>query len=327
MLTAARYLSGGKLFGRWRGDVLTGAGPVVFRHTLPRPEITPGLVTLIGGAPGAGKTALTMMVVVEALRHDPTLRVLVANCEMSPTALLDRQLARLSGIEAEVIRHRRFGKEHGERLEAGLATLESIADRIAFLESPYDLANVAAAADAHAASVLVIDYIQRFAPPGEDVEARQKVNRTMDYLRRFAAGGHAVVVLSAVGRTKDSAGRSSYAGAGLSLASFRESSELEFGADDAFILAPVDEARPDIVRLAHLKSRHSAARTIDLLFDRGRQSFTLIEEAMTVSPAGGGRRRRQRTVEPDPAFSPERLAELWGKAGPPFADNDEEGEP
>lgn len=323
MLTPARYIGGETLFGRWRGDVLTGAGPVVFPHTLPRPEISPGLVTLIGGAPGAGKTALTMMVVVEALRHDPKLRALIANCEMAPTALLDRQLARLSGIEAEVIRHRRFGEEHAERLDAGLGTLESIADRIAFLESPYDLANVAAAADAHAACVLVIDYIQRFAPPGDDVEARHKVNRTMDYLRRFAAGGHAVVVLSAVGRSKDSSGRSSYTGSGLSLASFRESSELEFGADDAFILAPLDDAKPDVVRLAHLKSRHSAARTIDLRFDRARQAFTLIEGAAGAAPVAAGKRRRRKSAEPDPAFSPERLAELWGASDAAAADSEE----
>jgi replicative DNA helicase len=314
MLTPARYVAGETLFGRWRGDVLAGSGPVVLPHTLPRPEISPGLVTLIGGAPGAGKTALTMMAVVEALRHTPSLRALVANCEMAPTALLDRQLARLSGIEAEVIRHRRFVAEHAERLEVGLATLESIADRLAFLESPYDLANVAAAADAHAARVLVIDYIQRFAPPGDDVEARHRVSRTMDYLRRFAAGGHAVLVLSAVGRSKDSSGRSSYTGSGLSLASFRESSELEFGADDAFILAPIDDSRPEVVRLAHLKSRHSAARTIDLRFDRGRQSFTLLESVEDPVPATGGRRRRRKPVEPDPAFSREQLDELWAKA-------------
>lgn len=325
MLTPARYVSGETLFGRWRGNVLTGSGPVIFPHTLSRPEISPGLVTLIGGAPGSGKTALTMQAVVEALRHDPTLRALVANCEMAPTALLDRQLARLSGIEAEVIRHRRFGQEHAERLEIGLATLETVADRIAFLESPYDLANVAAAADAHAACVLVIDYIQRFAPPGDEVEARQRVNRTMDYLRRFAAGGHAVIVLSAVGRSKDSSGRSSYTGSGLSLASFRESSELEFGADDAFILAPVDDARPDVMRLAHLKSRHSAARTIDLRFDRARQSFTLIEGATAATPGGRSKQRLTKAVEPDRAFSPERLAELWGKANTAAADNEEEG--
>lgn len=322
MLTPARYVSGATLFGRWRGDVLTGSGPIVYKHTLPRPEISPGLVDIVGGAPGAGKTALTMQAVVEALRHDPTLRALVANCEMAPSALLDRQLARLSGIEAEVIRHRRFTEEHAERLATGLATLEAVADRIAFLESPYDLANVAAAADTHGASVLVIDYIQRFAPPGDDVEARHKVNRTMDYLRRFAAGGHAVVVLSAVGRSKDSAGRSSYTGSGLTLASFRESSELEFGADNAFILAPLDDARPDVVRLAHLKSRHGAARTIDLHFDRARQSFTLIEGTPEAPASPPGRRRgRRKAAEPDPALSPERLAALWAKAETASADD------
>ena len=38
------------------------------------------------------------------------------------------------------------------------------------------------------------------------------------------------------GGSKDSRGRSSYAGDLLNMASFRESSELEFGADDAFII-------------------------------------------------------------------------------------------
>ena len=42
-------------------------------------------------------------------------------------------------------------------------------------------------------------------------------------------------------------------------------------------------------------------------------------------PAGGGKRRQRRAVEPDPAFSPERLAELWGNAETAVAD-DEEGE-
>jgi replicative DNA helicase len=309
--TVAKFLAGEALFDRWRGDVLTGTGPVVFGHTLPVPEISPGHVVLIGGAPGAGKTALVMAVVVEALRHADTLRALVANVEMSPAALLDRQLARLTGIEAEVIRHRRFTAEHAERLDAGLATVESFVDRLAFLEAPFDLANVAAAADAHRADIIVLDYIQRIMPPGDDGEARARVNRTMDFLRQFAAAGAAVVVLSAVGRSRDDKGRASYSGAGLSLASFRESSELEFGADDAFILAPVDDTDPDVVRLAHLKCRHGAQRTVDLRFDRARQSFTLIDSPVAERPAAGKRRRQTKHVTPDPAFAPERLAELW----------------
>jgi len=251
----------------------------------PYPEIGPGLVTLIGGAPAGGKTALATMMGVEMLRFHSDLRVLMANCEMSPEALLNRQLARLSGIDAELIRHRRLGPEHEERLATGLATLESVVDRLAFMNAPYDIGNVAATADAFGADVVITDYIQRFTVPTEDAEARHRVNRTMDYLRQFANAGVAVIVVSAVGRTKDRAGRSSYTGAGLNLASFRESSELEFGADDAMILAPVDDADPTIVRLSHLKARHGRQVTQDFHFDRSVQSFSLISSSSSTSAA------------------------------------------
>jgi replicative DNA helicase len=313
--TTGKFVTGEAVFAGWRDDVLTGTGPVVLPHTLPVPEISPGHVVLLGGAPGAGKTALVMQCVVEALRHTDTLRALVANVEMSPAALLDRQLARLSGIEAEAIRHRRFTAEHADRLDAGLATVESFADRLAFLEPPFDLANVAHAADAHGADVVVLDYLQRILPPGDVTDTRLRVNATMDMLRQFAAAGCAVLALSAVGRSRDNAGRSTYAAGSMSLASFRDSGELEYGADDAFLLAPVDDAEPNVVRLSHLKCRHGAQRTVDLHFDRARQAFTLLDDAVddrpAPTPARGKRGRKPQRATPDPAFSPERLAELW----------------
>jgi replicative DNA helicase len=313
--TTAKFVTGEAVFAGWRDDVLTGTGPVVLPHTLPVPEISPGHVTLLGGAPGAGKTALVMQCVVEALRHTDTLKALVANVEMSPAALLDRQLARLSGIEAEAIRHRRFTAEHADRLDAGLATVESFADRLAFLEPPFDLANVAHAADAHGADVVVLDYLQRIMPPGDVADPRLRANAVMGMLRQFAGQGCAVLALSAVGRSRDNAGRSTYSGAAMSLASYRDSGELEYGADDAFLLAPVDDAEPAVVRLSHLKCRHGAQRTVDLNFDRARQAFTLLDDAVDArpapTPARGKRGRKPQRATPDPAFSPERLAELW----------------
>ena len=328
--TPPKFVTADALFAGWRDDVLTGTGPVVYPHTLPVPEISPGHVTLLGGAPGAGKTALVMACVVEALRHTGTLRALVVNVEMSAAALLDRQLARLSGIEAEVIRHRRFGAEHADRLDAGLATLETIAERLAFLEPPFDLANVARAADEHEADVLALDYLQRIMPPSDVADPRLRANAVMDCLRRFAGQGCAVLALSAVGRSRDAAGRSTYAAGSMSLASFRDSGELEYGADDAFLLAPVDDRDPSVVRLSHLKARHSAQRTVDLRFDRARQSFTLLDTPVAEAPAakhGGRGRRRSRSgpdVLPFPEFSPERLAELW-KATPAATADDAEG--
>jgi len=277
----ASYAVAADVLDGWRDDILTGKPPTFYpigTGELGRIEVGPGLVTLIGGAPGAGKTGFTMQAAVDALRITPTLRALVCNVEMPPAVLLDRQLARLSGVDLTTIRYRRLGAEHAERIDAGMATLEAIVDRLCFVRPPFDLGNVAAVADDFGAGLLLLDYIQRIEPPGAGDEARHRVNKTMDYLRQFADAGVAVLVVSAVTRSKDSKGRSSYAGEGLNLASFRESSELEFGADDCFILHPKDDdAESETVKLKHLKSRHGECRTLTLHFDRKRMSFSPAE--------------------------------------------------
>jgi len=291
MKPKANFQPAADVFDQWRDDVLTGEPPKLWpvgSGDLARIEVGPGLVTLLGGAPGAGKTALTMQLAVDALRLTPDLRALVCNVEMPPAVLLDRQLARLSGIDATTIRYRRFTAEHSDRLDQAIGTLEPLAGRLAFVKPPFDLQNVAASADAFRADLLLLDYIQRIPPPGDHGDKRGAVNATMDFLRQFADAGVGVLVVAAVGRTKDAKGRSSYAGDGLNLASFRESSELEFGADDAFILVP-DEKTQDQVALRHLKSRHGATQDLVLQFDRACQRFTDANHAWDPNrPAGNG---------------------------------------
>jgi replicative DNA helicase len=298
-LTSARYIGGRQAFGRWTDDVRHGTGPVLYRHTLSHPEIGPGLVTLIGGAPGGGKTAFVTQIAIDALQFNPDLRLLVANCEMSEDAILNRQLARLSGVNAELIRHRRLGPAHAERIDTGLATLETVIDRIGFLQRPFSLTNVAMAADDMNAQVVILDYLQRFTLDDEDSEPRERIGRMMDALRRLASSGMAVIVVSALGRTRDRAGRSSYSGDGLSLASFRETSELEYGADDAFILAPIEERDPNRVRLQHLKSRHGEQVTQDLLFNRGVQSFQRLDGSRPWAAADWSQGARQDGFDED----------------------------
>lgn len=257
----------------WENDVLSGVQPVFYPigdGELSLIEIGPGLVTLLGGAPGAGKTAFTMQAVVDALRLTPTLRAVICNIEMPPSVLLDRQLARLSGIDLTTIRYRRLSEAHAARIEVGMETLSAVSDRMAFVRSPFDLSNVAAVADEFDAGMIVLDYIQRIPPPGDHGDKRHSVDATMNHLRAFADAGVAVIVLSAVGRSRDSRGASSYEGLGL--ASFRESSELEFGCDDAFILST--DRSTDAVVLKHLKSRNGSCRDIELAFDRPLQRFT-----------------------------------------------------
>src|SRR5262245_42024566 len=309
----ANYVGAADAFVSWRDDVLSGKPPVLWRigtGELARIECGPGTVLLFGGAPGAGKSAFTMQVVVDALRLTSDLRAIVCNVEMAPAVLLDRQLARLSGIDLTLIRYRRLGAEHADRIDQAMNTLEPLAERLAFVRPPFDLANVAGTADAFGAQLLLLDYIQRIPPPGDHADKRGAVNATMDYLRRFADAEVAVVVVSAIGRTKDGKGRSSYAGDGLNLASFRESSELEFGADDAFILTPDDDDQGDAVTLRHLKSRHGEAKDIGLTFHRRHQRFT---------PAGGDQGPR-----PDAATVKSALAALWARTAPADDEGDED---
>ena len=285
-MSNANFLAAADLLHSWRDDVLSGKPPVLYpvgTGELERIEIGPGRVLLLGGAPGAGKSAFTMQAVVDALRITDTLRALVCSVEMTPAVLLDRQLARLSGIDLNTIRLRKLGVVHGERIDAALQTLEPLAERLCFVRPPFDLANVAASADAFNAGLIVLDYIQRIPPPGNHGDKRGSVDATMDYLRQFADAGVAVVVVAAVSRSKDRQGRSTYAGDALNLASFRESSELEFGADDAFILVNDPDDDTGVI-LRHLKARHTEAKDIALTFDRARQRFT--PRTSTPPPSG-----------------------------------------
>ena len=227
---------------------------------------------------------------------------------MPPGVLLDRQLARLSGVDLTTIRYRRLTEEHAERIDAGLNTLDELAERLAFVRPPFDLANVAAVVDELDAGLIVLDYIQRIKPPGEHGDKRGSVDATMSHLRAFADAGVAVIVLSAVGRTKDKSGRSSYSGDGLNLASFRESSELEFGADDAFILTP--ECIANRVVLRHLKSRNSECRNVQMQFNGALQRF------MPMDSAGESSNGERRVA----------IAELWDRTTADDDDADDERE-
>jgi replicative DNA helicase len=291
-----------------REGLLSGKAPVLYRvgqGELEHFEIGPGQVAGVAGAPGDGKTALAMQLVVDALRFNHDLRAVVCNVEMTPEELLSRQLARLSGTHLTTIRHRRLGAEHQLPLQRGLATLEAVAGRLAFVPSPFSLASVADAVDAFGAQLLVLDYIQRINPRGSHSDIRGRVNAAMDQVRGLAASGLAVLVVAAVARAKDRHGRPSYDGPLLNLASLRESSELEYGLDNLYILVREGKDRAR-ARLRHLKSRHGELRDLVLDFDGPTQRFkspnetapravrrdpeqaALAEEEGTTTPGASG---------------------------------------
>jgi replicative DNA helicase len=270
-------IRGDELFSSWKRDLLSGEPPIHWAladESSPLNEIQagPGRVTVIGGAPGGGKTAFVMQLMTDGLRLSDELRVLVANVEMAPGVLMDRQLSRLSGIDLNIIQDRKFLNDHTARLNAGFAELEFICGRLGFVRGPFTFDNVAAAADELEPQILVLDYLQRFQSSASSDDRRGGLDQSMSLIRRFADAGSCVFVVSALSRQKNSQGRSGYDAETLTLAAFRDSSEIEFGVDDAYIMTTGKEPSERVLK--HLKSRNGECRDIALEFNGSVQRFS-----------------------------------------------------
>jgi replicative DNA helicase len=270
-------IRGEQLFDGWKRDLLSGVQLTRFAvgdesSPLSRIQAIIGRVLLWGGQPGVGKTALLVQMFVDALRLNPELKVLIANVEMSPQQLLERQLCRLSGVPLDIIQNRSFEAVHVERLHYGFSILENLMSRLAFVAAPFSIENVARCADAFEPQMILMDYLQRFTCGDDSSDRRNNVVVLMNTVRAFAAAGSCCFIVSALSRQKNSQGRSSYDSETLSMAAFRDSSELEFGCDDAFILTRGDDPRD--ITLKHLKSRNGRCEDIALEFDGAVQRFS-----------------------------------------------------
>ena len=70
----------------------TGTGP------LEDLGIGPERITLFGAPPKFGKTSLVTQLAFDAVLANPEMMLLISNAEMSPDALMARQISRLSGV-------------------------------------------------------------------------------------------------------------------------------------------------------------------------------------------------------------------------------------
>jgi replicative DNA helicase len=269
-----RYITAGGILGRLCSSIAAGVPPRCFTATPGLEDVIPlrpGELSILGGAPGSGKTLLAFTLVIDALRANPGLRALIGNCEMPPERLLARQLARLSGVPLSRIENHEPGITDSPQFGAAVATLESIADRLAFLSPPFTAATLEAAGMKFEPELVLVDYVQRFTA-GPETGGRENIDGMVSFLRQLCTeAGCAVLAIAAVHRGKDSRGGSTYGG-GIGLASFRGSSELEFGADSAFTLQTNKRGK---AVLACCKSRYGAMESARLVFDFPRASFAI----------------------------------------------------
>ncbi len=230
-------------------------------------DLRPGRVVLLGAPPGVGKTTLTLQMVSGALAKQPELRVVVGNVEMSAASLVEKLLARLARVPLDAIMDRTLTPEQRQRIEAAAVEHAAVLERIAFLDPPFTLSHLAAAMVGFGARLCVADYAQRFTTGDDD--DRAKLDRLMGGVRTLAAAGAGVVLVSSVARQKNAVGASTYSG--LSLAAFRGSAELEFGADSAYLL---HKSKEGVAALECVKNRFGSQQDIALRFDGALQTFT-----------------------------------------------------
>ena len=275
-------------------------GPPQARWRAPAPfqplDIRPGRIVMIGAPPAAGKTTLTMQLAAGLIDLTPGLKAVVGNVEMTPEDLYAKLLARLANVDVGLIQDRAYTAGQRGRLAAARDANRGTLERLAFLAPPFTVANLHAAMSEFGARLAVIDYAQRFAAGA--AEERQGIDLLMGQVRGLAMCGAAVVIVSSVARQKSPGGSSGYAG--LTMASFRGSSELEFGADSAYIL---DAAAGGVATLRCCKNRFGRPADIHLRFDGPTQSFTAGDplDAFDAAPPAAHKVRKANKEKGGPA--------------------------
>ncbi|WP_425400173.1 DnaB-like helicase C-terminal domain-containing protein [Aeoliella sp.] len=247
-------------------DRLTYWEPGGNNSQLNRLNIGPEQLVLVGAAPGMGKTALALQLILNILMQYPDTIAMVGNCEMPTGVMLDRMLAYLAHVPYGVIRDRRYRGENLDKVLAASKLLLSLKPRLHFMGPPFTMARLKALSASVGASVVLCDYIQRFRPTTEASDQRQRVSDVMSDCREIAMQGPALIAVSAMSRQGQ----------------FRESSECEYACDTGFVLLDAEHQDPTVdgrqLVAKCIKNRHGAMADIELTFDGRFQEHTAPPE-------------------------------------------------
>ncbi len=290
------------LLAQVRQDLFSGQSPEVFpisNDPWGSFAFRPGEVIAIAAPPGMGKTALITQASIDALRLNRRATCLTVNVEMHPRVILERQLSRLSAVPYADIAGRQVLDRKWHAIDDAFETLEELGDRLMFMASPFTITRVIEAIQGAEPRIVVLDYVQRIECGSDTMDARLRLNQLMHEARQIANAGICVVLISAVGRTP-SKKDGGYASRELGLGSFRESSEIEYGADEAFVL--VEESSDQItgrrtVRLKHVKSRNHRRVDLRFKFDGSIQAFLLLSDDEADAAAQGFRQSGHTAAE------------------------------
>lgn len=252
---------------------------------------------LLGGYSSAGKTMLSLQF---ALALAEKYRVGYFTLETSPRKLTDRLISHMAQAPLSAIKECRLEGEDARRASEAARRLDKL---------PLDLipASGMAVRDIQAAALnrryqaVFVDYLQIIAAPGKS-RYEQVTGISMGLHTLAQAHAIAVFALAQLSRPEKVSGKPQPP----SLASFRESGQLEQDADAAMLLWPEDPNDNRSNRLLKIaKNKDGERGKLTLAFNGAFQTFTIVSKDgknMASHYADAGRRARQRRNQEPSGF-------------------------
>jgi replicative DNA helicase len=229
--------------------------------------LAPGELLFLGARPGIGKTAAALEIARKAGRGGHS--VFVVSREMLRVAIGMRMLSQTGELDATRLRKRDLTEYHWHKIDAAVEQLAALPIFITHDSIDIDEIRrlVGVLADEAPLGLVIVDYLQLIDAPAGIQERRLQVEAVSKRLKGITLDfGVPVLCLSSLSRPAD--------GKAPTLASLRESGNLEHDADTVILLHRPEELDPRTQCIV-AKSRNGRTGMVELHF---RGEFLRFEE-------------------------------------------------
>ena len=229
-----------------------------------------GQLVCFTGAPGVGKSALALQIVLDATLANPDLVSAWCLGEMTKTAIAARAIANWDS-KASVTLEQAIQKT--EAAQEVAANLHAYADRIKIIMPPLNFANMAQVVERTKASILVIDYLQLVNGIDPRADRRTEIDSVIRGVRALAISSNLAVILISNLAKQNGEYRIGNIG--------KESSEIDYQVDSFFIgESALDESLLENgkkrITWRCMKNRHGEQRDFTTAFSGAHQQFEIL---------------------------------------------------
>ena len=229
-----------------------------------------GQLVCFTGAPGVGKSALALQIVLDATLANPDLVSAWCLGEMTKTAIAARAIANWD-TKATVTLDQAIQKT--EAAQAVAENLHAYADRIKIIMPPLNFANMAQVVERSGASILVIDYLQLVNGIDPRADRRTEIDSVIRGVRALAISSNLAVILISNMAKQNGEYRIGNIG--------KESSEIDYQVDSLFVGeialdASLLENNKKRITWRCMKNRHGEQKDFTTAFSGAHQQFEIL---------------------------------------------------